>query len=70
MSSPISRRSIFSMLRDDLVQVEHLRLQHLLPAEREQLARQRRRALARSLRISSMSSRVGSRVRSLERSSL
>ena len=41
MSSPIRRRSIGSMSRDDVVQVEHLGLEHLPAAEREQLAGER-----------------------------
>ena len=47
MSSPISRASIGIDRVDHLVQVEHRRLEHLLAREREQLARQLRRALGR-----------------------
>ena len=60
MSSPSRRRSIFSMPGDDLVQVEHLRLEHLLAAEREELPRELRRAHRRPCRISSRSARSGS----------
>ena len=48
MSSPISRRSIVSMrVRRTSLRSSTSRLQHLLPAEGEQLPGQRRRALAR-----------------------
>ena len=46
MSSPISRCSIVLRLRDQRVQVEHLRLQHLPAAEGQQLPGQRGGALA------------------------
>ena len=44
---------------DDCVQVEHLRLQHLLPAERQQLPRQRCRAAAGRCGSRSTSRRAG-----------
>ncbi len=43
MSSPIRRRSIFSISVTTAVQIEHLGLEHLLAAEREQLPDQRPR---------------------------
>ena len=46
MSSPITRRSIFSMSATTCVQVEHLGLQHLAAAEGQQLAGQAGGALA------------------------
>ena len=47
MSSPISRREQSLQLRDHLVEVEDLGCEHLLAAEREQLAGQRGGALGR-----------------------
>ena len=51
------------MPADDLVQVDHLRAQDLLAAEREQLARQRRRAIGRARDLlGAVARRVGARV--------
>ena len=47
MSSPIRRRSIFSMSATTSFKFKHARLQHLLAAEGQQLAGQRGGAVAR-----------------------
>ena len=46
MFSPMSRFNIWLGAADEIVELHHAWLQHLLPAERQQLARERRCALA------------------------
>ena len=47
MFSPIMRRSMLTMSTISSVQIEHHGFDHLPPAERQQLMRQRRRAAGR-----------------------
>ena len=49
-------------LADDLVEVEHARLQDLLPAEREQLAGQRGRALRPPANLDDVGAAYGRRL--------
>ena len=57
------------MLANEVVQVEHARLEHLLPAEGEQLPRERRGALRRALDLRGVALPLGSGERLAEESS-